>query len=400
MYKYKNTTDVEVGDLVMWTKLPHTISNRLNNKVYKVTGESCDHNPIILNEHGKESLYAVGYGFKVLQTKPASEAVVGDYMYRMSHGTDTFPQHSVIKITRTDINRLSYSEEFGVDFYEVIVIAQAEQTSQYPVFKEDRVLGFIFKYTGPNEGIYLTNKGIPKRKPGDYSSAMIPIHNTGWKPCDFTVQPDIDDIDWWQARFEAGLPVYATDSTGTCLCDGIGPQRWKQTYSDIIFSMIDLSIEDKTRWYNTKFLNLYNKGYELEYRFTSLIKSGITWNSLNNVSNYHPAKQFIDKDCEYRLKQRQPKIKEQPMKLQQLLDTIFGVSDYEAKPKFIVTVFSNEKEIATTTANSVEKIQQTIQSDTRLWGCKLVAYKIHSELQTQVPVTITKFNKESNVSAE
>ena len=96
----------------------------------------------------------------------------------------------------------------------------------------------------------------------------------------------------------------------------------------------------------------------------------------------------------------QPTIKEQPMKLQQLLDTIFGVSDYEAKPKFIVTVFNNDKEVGTTTAESIEEIQQTIQSDTRLWGCKLVAYKVHSELQTQVPVAITKFKKESNASAE
>ena len=96
----------------------------------------------------------------------------------------------------------------------------------------------------------------------------------------------------------------------------------------------------------------------------------------------------------------QPTIKEQPMKLQQLLDTIFGVSDYEAKPKFIVTVFNNDKEVGTTTAESIEEIQQTIQSDTRLWGCKLVAHKIHSELQTQVPVAITKFKKETNASGE
>ena len=245
-YKYKQTLDVEVGDLVMWTKLPPSITNRVNNKVYKVIGESCEHNPIVLNEHGRESLYAVGYGFKVLQTKPANQAVVGDYMYRISSGSDTFSKHSVIKITRTDNNnRLGYSEELGVDFNEVIVIAQADPSlvQQAPTIPESAI--------------------------------------------NFALYP-------------SGAPSEPT----------------------------------------------------------------------------------------------QPTTKEQPMKLQQLLDTIFGVSDYEAKPKFIVTVFNNDKEVGTTTAESIEEIQQTIQSDTRLWGCKLVAYKIHSELQTQVAVVITKFKKE------
>ena len=165
MYKYKQTIDVEVNDLVVWTELPPSVTNRINNKVYKVIRRTMHNNPVVVDETGLEKVYGKDHSFKILQTKPASEAVVGDYMYRISSGSGTFPQHSVVKITRTSNERLGYSEELGVDFYEVIVIAQAEQTSEYPVFKEDKVLGFIFKYTGPNEGIYLTNKVIPKRKP-------------------------------------------------------------------------------------------------------------------------------------------------------------------------------------------------------------------------------------------
>ena len=357
MYKYKQTTDVEVCDLVVWTDLPENITNRIPYKVYLVRRKDGAFVEI-LDENNKLQLYGKAHGFKVLQTKPASEAKVGDYMYRTDYDTDTFPKHSVIKITRTGNERLGYSEELGVDFHEVIVIAQAEQTSEYPVFKEDKVFGFIFKYTDLNEGIYLTNKGIPRRKPGDYSSTMVPEDNVGWKPCDFTIQPDVEDIDWWQARYEEELPVYVRDGSGPVYqCIALPPKDWSKCCT---FGMTYSSLLQQA---------------------PTIPKSAISFALYPSGAPSEPT---------------QTTTKEQPMKLQQLLDVIFGVSDYEAKPKFIVTVFNNDKEVGTTTAESIEEIQQTIQSDTRLWGCKLVAYKIHSELQTQVPVAITKFKKESN----
>lgn len=361
MYKYKQTTDVEVGDLVVWTDISKYHGTLTKDKVYQVTNHPDQNTLNVINDKGNKNSYGKGFGFKVLQTKPVSEAVVGDYMYRITSGSDAFPQHTIIKITKIMPNYLYYKAGHSVLHDEVIVIAEAEQTSEYPVFKEDKVLGFIFKYTGPNEGIYLTNKGIPNRTPGDYSSAMMSRHRDCWKPCDFTIQPDIDDIDWWQARYRAGLPVYATDIFGVFLCKTTPPKEWA---SNTIFSMTDLSLAQQA---------------------PTIPESAISFALYPSGAPSKPT---------------QTTIKEQPMKLQQLLDTIFGVSDYEAKPKFIVTVFNNDKEVATTTAESVEEIQQTIQSDTRLWGCKLVAYKIHSELQTQVPVAITKFKKESNASAE
>lgn len=362
MYKYKQTTDVEVGDLVVWTDISKYHGTLTKDKVYQVTNHPDQNTLNVINDKGNKNSYGKGFGFKVLQTKPASEAVVGDCMYRISYGSYAFPQHTIIKITKIIPKYLYYKAEHSVRHDEVIVIAQAEQTSEYPVFKEDKVLGFIFKYTGPNEGIYLTNKGIPNRTPGDYSSAMMSRHRDCWKPCDFTIKPDIDDIDWWQARFEAGLPVYIKDGSGDVYkCNLTTPKSWGK---DCTFSMTDLSLAQQA---------------------PTIPESAISFALYPSGAPSKPT---------------QTTIKEQPMKLQQLLDTIFGVSDYEAKPKFIVTVFNNDKEVATTTAESVEEIQQTIQSDTRLWGCKLVAYKIHSELQTQVPVAITKFKKESNASAE
>ena len=379
MYKYKQTTDVEVGDLVVWTDISKYHGTLTKDKVYQVTNHPDQNTLNVINDKGNKNSYGKGFGFKVLQTKPASEAVVGDYMYRITSGTDAFPQHTIIKITETDNRLLYYKPTRSMRDDEVIVIAQAEQTSEYPVFKEDIKLGFIFKYTGPYKGIYLTNKGIPHRKPGEYLSSMSSEDNAGWNPCDFTIQPDIEDIDWWQQRFEAGLPVFVNDLHGTHLCVGMGPKTWKQEEATVTFGMTDHSLTQKT---------------PLSKEDIEVFKQQVPLSTLH-LGSREGISIYTTTDCS-----SQSTTKEHPMKLQQLLDTIFGVSDYEAKPKFIVTVFNNDKEVATTTAESVEEIQQTIQSDTRLWGCKLVAYKIHSELQTQVPVAITKFKKESNTSAE
>ncbi len=358
MYKYKQTTDVEIGDLVVWTELLPNNPHITKDKVYQVIDKINNNLVTVLSDNNTEVTLGKAQGFKVLQTKPASEAIVGDYMYRITSGSDAFPQHTIIKITKITPNYLYYKAGQSVLHDEVIVIAQTEQTSEYPVFKEDKVFGFIFKYTDLNEGIYLTNKGIPRRKPGDYSPSMIPRHSDCWKPCDFTIQPDIDDIDWWQARYEEELPVYVRDGSGPVYqCIALPPKDWSKCCT---FGMTYSSLLQQA---------------------PTIPKSAISF-------ALYPSGAPSDLT--------QTTTKEQPMKLQQLLDVIFGVSDYEAKPKFIVTVFNNDKEVGTTTAESVEEIQQTIQSDTRLWGCKLVAYKIHSELQTQVPVAITKFKKESN----
>ena len=371
MYKYKQTTDVEIGDLVVWTDIP--INNYLTkNKVYQVINLALDNNPCVRNNEGKVEWYGKLGGFKVLQTKPASEAVVGDYMYRITSGPDVFPQHSVIKITKLDGKYLYYDTILSVRHDEVIVIAQAETEVKYPYFTESKQKGreYICKILEKEKYIYIHNWVRD-----EYNKIWNSQPPTG-EPCDFTTEPEIFDIDWRQSRFEAGLPVYATDSTSTFLCKGIEPKQW---YNGVTFSMTDPSLIQKVPM-SKEDIELFKQQVPLSTLHLGLCQEI----SLGATA-----------DCSL-----QSTIKEQPMKLQQLLDTIFGVSDYEAKPKFIVTVFNNDKEVGTTTAESIEEIQQTIQSDTRLWGCKLVAHKIHSELQTQVPVAITKFKKETNASGE
>ena len=378
MYKYKQTTDVEIDDLVMWTEMPTSITNRVNDKVYKVIRKTMHNNPLVVDETGLEKVYGKDHGFKVLQTKPAKQAVVGDYMYRITSGPNAFPQHSVIKITKinakSDISNLYYASTSSVPFNEVIVIAQAEPEVKYPIFKQWQKE--LIKFDGLTSGVQLTTSDF--FTPGEYKTTWTAHTDPRWEPCDFTTEPEIFDIDWWQQRYEAGLPVYAIDSYGTVsLCKALSPKEWDYITT---FSMTDHSLTQKVPM-SKEDIELFKQQVPL-----STLHLGLC----NEISLCAAA------DCSLPY----TTIKEQPMKLQQLLDTIFGVSDYEAKPKFIVTVFNNDKEVGTTTAESIEEIQQTIQSDTRLWGCKLVAYKVHSELQTQIPVAITKFKKETNASGE
>lgn len=239
MYKYKQTTDVEVGDLVVWTDISKYHDTLTKDKFYQVTNHPDQNTLNVINDKGNKNSYGKGFGFKVLQTKPASEAIVGDYMYRIAFDTSTFPKHSVVKITRTGNKRLGYSEELGVDFHEVIVIAQAESEVKYPLFMQwkdnkDLIVKFDFKTSG------TVISAHPDWDLGEYHDSFVSHTDPRWKPCDFTIEPDIFDIGWWQARYEAGLPVYIKDGSGDVYkCNLTTPKSWGK---DCTFSMTDLSL--------------------------------------------------------------------------------------------------------------------------------------------------------------
>ncbi len=241
MYKYKQTTDVEVGDLVVWTDISKYHGTLTKDKVYQVTNHPDQNTLNVINDKGNKNSYGKGFGFKVLQTKPASEAVVGDYMYRISSGTERFPQHSVIKITKIDAKSLWYASTKNVYHNEVIVIAQAEPQFTYPLFMQStNHKSTLIKFIDSTKGTCMLN-GI--HEVGHYSSAWANHQDKCWKPCDFTIQPDIDDIDWWQQRFEAGLPVYVIGKYGyTNRCMSIPPKNWDKNYT---FSITDPSLIQK-----------------------------------------------------------------------------------------------------------------------------------------------------------
>ena len=369
MYKYKQTTDV--GDLVIWTS--KSSASIIANKPYQVisTGTTLVG---VKDESNTTSQYG-SVSRKTLFTKPADQAVVGDYMYRVSSGNLNFPQYSIMKITKIDaksnISNLYYASTSSVSFNEVIVIAQSEPEVKYPYFTESKQKGreYICKVLEKEKYIYIHN--WVKDGYNKIWSIQPPIG----EPCDFTTEPEVFDIDWWQQRFEAGLPVYATDSTSTFLCKGIEPKQW---YNGVTFSMTDPSLIQKVPM-SKEDIELFKQQVPLSSLHLGLCQE-ISLGAAADCSLPYPTIQ-----------------KEKPMKFQDFINSLFTEeikTDYDKKPNFLVVIYNNEgTEIAQATATSVKQVEDKIQSTPKLWGSKAVMYSIDSEVQVSVPVVTTKFKK-------
>lgn len=370
-YKYKQTTDVEIGDLVVWTD-PSSPSRILKNKPYRVTSTSGTI-VAVQDELGSTSCYG-SVSRKTLQTKPADQAVVGDYMYRITSGSNTFPQHSVIKITQLSLYGLDYADGYGVGFYEVIVVAQAEPEVKYPYFTESKGKGreYICKVLDENSYMYVLNCGTYK----NYSKVFHNPYPPSQAPCDFTTEPEVFDIDWWQQRFEAGLPVYVRDEYGNInKCNATQPKSWGKGYT---FSMTDPSLIQKVPM-SKEDIELFKQQVPLSSLHLGLCQE-ISLGAAADCSLPYPIIQ-----------------KEKPMKFQDFINSLFTEeikTDYEKKPNFLVTIYNSEgTEIAVTTATSVKSVEDILQSSPKLWGSKAVMYSIDSEVQVSVPVVTTKFKK-------
>ena len=377
MYKYKQTTDVEIGDLVIWTESENPFGLLTKNKVYQVTKRVDQDTVYVINDMGAEHWYCKALGFKVLQTKPASEAVVGDYMYRISTGNTKFPQYSSIKITKIDnesnISNLYYASTSSVLFNEVIVIAQAEPEVKYPYFTESKQLGkeYICKVLDENSYTYVLNWGYYK----NYSKIFYSQYPPSQAPCDFTTEPEVFDIDWWQQRFEAGLPVYYVGNNGYCTICHLPPIEWEPNTT---FSITDNSPTQKVPM-SKEDIELFKQQVPLSSLHLGLCQE-ISLGAAADCSLPYPIIQ-----------------KEKPMKFQDFINSLFTEeikTDYEKKPNFLVTIYNSEgTEIAVTTATSVKSVEDILQSSPKLWGSKAVMYSIDSEVQVSVPVVTTKFKK-------
>lgn len=378
MYKYKQTTDVEIGDLVVWTDISKYHGTLTKDKVYQVTNHPDQNTLNVINDKGNKNSYGKGFGFKILQTKPADQAVVGDYMYRVSSGNIRFPQYSIIKITKIDnksnISNLYYASASSVSFNEVIVIAQAEPEITYPLFMQWKATKVIVKFDGFKSGTQLTKDTTYNA--GVYRTDWFIHSNTSWKPCDFTTEPEVFDIDWWQQRFEAGLPVYVSDQYGNInKCSRVAPKNWDKNYT---FSMINPSRAQKV---------------PMSKEEIELFKQQVPLSTLHlGLCNEIPLGATADCSLPYPIIQ-----KEKPMQFQDFINSLFTEeikTDYEKKPNFLVTIYNSEgTEIAVATATSVKSVEDILQSSPKLWGSKAVMYSIDSEVQVSVPVITTKFKK-------
>ena len=89
------------------------------------------------------------------------------------------------------------------------------------------------------------------------------------------------------------------------------------------------------------------------------------------------------------------------MPFQDIINSIFGVSAYDAKPKFLVTIYKPDgSEYANATADSIEDIKQKAATDYRLIGHKIVVYKLHTEITTEIPVMVTRLKEEKSKEPE
>ena len=93
--------------------------------------------------------------------------------------------------------------------------------------------------------------------------------------------------------------------------------------------------------------------------------------------------------------------KEAIMPFQDIINSIFGVSAYDQKPKFLVTIYKPDgSEYASATATSIDDIKQKAATDYRLIGHKIVVYKLHTEITTEIPVVITRLKDEKSKEPE
>ena len=82
----------------------------------------------------------------------------------------------------------------------------------YPLFMEsigdNSVTDRVVKFVSLTEGTVII-QGNSITLPSHRSTSWIKHMNTKhWKPYDFSKAPEIEDLDFWDARFKAGLPVY------------------------------------------------------------------------------------------------------------------------------------------------------------------------------------------------
>jgi len=84
----------------------------------------------------------------------------------------------------------------------------------YPLYMESIQNGTVIKFVSLHSGIVII-QGKANDKPGHEYPARVKHNDYNiWKPCDFSKAPEIEDLDYWDARYNAGLPIYYTNKEG------------------------------------------------------------------------------------------------------------------------------------------------------------------------------------------
>ena len=219
--------------------------------------------------------------------------------------------------------------------------------AKYPIFKVHCQSKALIKFTSEKSGTQL-NSSKGHNRPGHKSDTYIHHDDSIWIDCDFTVEPEIFDIDWWDARQEVGLDVW---------------YRIKDISNEVFICSKNPS----------EYLSL-STGTSCEFYIS-------------------------DPSCQGAVKANQPNQtqKEQPMQhitIQQLLTRLFGAAmptDYDLRPQYLVVAYNRDgSEMGTATASTIKQVKDKVADTPELWGCRVLTYKLDKEVSVKVPVTASE----------
>ena len=174
------------------------------------------------------------------------------------------------------------------------------------------------------------------------------------------------------------------------------------TYKKAVKLLTWLHLKNKTWWLGDSYLKDSYFGNERTYYFPYAGTRGfidyltekehiISYEDAIMCSTQDNKTQNTESDSEIKTQTKEIKMQ----KLQDLINQIFGGTDYDQKPNYLVIVYAPDgSQHAHGYANSVEEIEQKMKSDYRLIGHTTVAYKISREFTTEIPVVSTKLKVE------
>ena len=169
----------------------------------------------------------------------------------------------------------------------------------YPLFMENifdkSTAGRVVKFVSLNEGNVVI-QGNSVTLPGNELAGWIDhTDSEHWKPCDFSKAPEIEDLDYWDARYNAGLPVYFSfnyENNKTCYKANLLPSVLFKDNKNIKFN-ISCESKQKTEFtypmYFECIANHCDKG--MIVKFTELEKGYLTKEA---AKGYHKIDKSLD----------------------------------------------------------------------------------------------------------
>ena len=169
----------------------------------------------------------------------------------------------------------------------------------YPLYMENirhnSVADRVVKFVSLTEGTVII-QGNSITLPGHTPTSWIRHTDiTHWKPCDFSKAPEIEDLDYWDARFNAGLPVYFSynyENNKTCYKANLLPSVLFKDNKNIKFN-ISCKSKQKTEFtypmYFECIANHCDKG--MIVKFTELEKGYLTKEA---AKGYHKIDKSLD----------------------------------------------------------------------------------------------------------